>query len=154
MSFYYAEDLTQKKMSVPDAILKGIASVPSYAGSYARNVLEWKNVPGEIMKAILSDPHETYYYAQNVFWGRKAPEEIIKILSTSPYSSYYYAKDLTQEKMSVPDAILKGIASDPNYAHYYATDLNWKNVPDVIMKSIISGNFSLPDEVKQKYNIE
>jgi hypothetical protein len=207
ISFYYAKNLTQEKMSVPDAILKGIASVPSYAGSYARNVLEWKNVPGEIMKAILSDPQETYYYAQNVFWGRKAPEEIIKIISTSPYNSYYYAKDLTQEKMSVPDAILKGIASDPEYAYFYATDLNWKNVPDVIMKSIaskpgiaysyvragyeapdiimksiisdpeyaylyakevldwknvpeevmksiISGNLRLPDDVKQKYNIE
>ena len=75
----------------------------------------------------------------------------MKSIASKPGIAYSYVR----AGYEAPDIIMKSIISDPEYAYLYAKEvLDWKNVPEEVMKSIISGNLRLPDDVKQKYNIE
>lgn len=150
-AFEYARSVFRDR-NAPEEAIKAISTSPYTAYNYAKELAQDKmSVPDAILKSIASDPELAFDYASTNLNWKNVPGVIMKGIASNPGTAYSYVR----AGYEVPDEIMKSIISDPEYAYLYAKEvLDWKNVPDEVMKSIISGNLRLPDDVKQKYNIE
>ena len=97
---------------VPNKMLEGIASKPTLALKYIRDILNFTNIPDILLHSIARESYLSHEYAQ------------------------------AMNGSDIPDFILKSIASEGGVAFTYADrTLNWKNIPSLIHKSILDANY-------------